>query len=243
MDAPRTSGSPLLPKPVDQFRDYEHANPRVAEFYKLNHANQTLQFVLDKKREYLPRARKTMTVWESLDYLNMLVDDSDPDIDFTQIEHALQTAEAIRAANQPRWFIVTGLVHDLGKILCLFGEPQWAVVGDTFPVGCGFSPTIVHSEFFKEIHERGNALDTEQKLQEFFGRFGVDAAAFKTAFDSFAVHAKLQRADELNRRYRIGSVPTLIVNGKYTTADSQITNQEDLLELASVLAAAEHAAK
>jgi inositol oxygenase len=85
----------------------------------------------------------------------------------------LQTAEAIRAANQPRWFIVTGLVHDLGKILCLFGEPQWAVVGDTFPVGCQFSPTIVYSDFFKNnpdsfvpeyqtecgIYERGCGLD------------------------------------------------------------------------------------
>ena len=101
----------------------------------------------------------------------------------------------------------------------------------------------MHGEFFKEIHERGNALDTEQKLQEFFGRFGVDAAAFKTAFDSFAVHAKLQRADELNRRYRIGGVPTLIINGKFTTEDSQIANQEDLLELANVLAATEHAGK
>ena len=101
----------------------------------------------------------------------------------------------------------------------------------------------MHSEFFREIHERGNALDTEEKLQEFFGRFGVDAAAFKTAFDSFAVHAKLQRADELNRRYRIGGVPTLIVNGKYTTEDSQTAKQEDLLELVNLLAAAEHAGK
>jgi protein dithiol oxidoreductase (disulfide-forming) len=101
----------------------------------------------------------------------------------------------------------------------------------------------MHSEFFREIHERGNPLDTEQKLQEFFGRFGVDAAAFKTTFDSFAVHTKLQRADELNRRYRISSVPTLIVNGKYTTADSQIGSYEELLELVTALAAAEHAAK
>jgi thiol:disulfide interchange protein DsbA len=99
----------------------------------------------------------------------------------------------------------------------------------------------MHSEFFKEIHERGNSLETEQKLQEFFGRFGVDATAFKTAFDSFAVHAKLQRADELNRRYRIGGVPTLIINGKYTTEGSQTANYDDLLELATVLAAAEHA--
>jgi inositol oxygenase len=42
------------------------------------------------------------------------------------------------------------LIHDLGKILCLFGEPQWAVVGDTFPVGCAFSDKIVFAEFFAD---------------------------------------------------------------------------------------------
>jgi thiol:disulfide interchange protein DsbA len=98
----------------------------------------------------------------------------------------------------------------------------------------------MHSEFFREIHERGNTLDTEAQLQEFFGRFGVDAAAFKTAFDSFAVHAKLQRADELSRRYRIDSVPTIVVNGKYTTDGSSAGSYEDLLALVDELTAAEH---
>ncbi|MCH7750743.1 MAG: hypothetical protein IH898_01105, partial [Planctomycetes bacterium] len=57
--------------------------------------------------------------------------------------------EAIRADGQPDWFVLAGLIHDLGKILCLFGEPQWAVVGDTFPVGCAFSDRIVYPEFFE----------------------------------------------------------------------------------------------
>lgn len=99
----------------------------------------------------------------------------------------------------------------------------------------------LHSNFFREIHERGNMLDSEAKLQEFFGRFGVDAAAFKTTFDSFAVQAKLQRADELSRRYRIGSVPTIIVNGKYTTDGGQAGSYDDLLALIDELAAAERA--
>ncbi len=138
-----------LGKPADQFRNYAaEARDTVKEFYRLNHTHQTLDFVLGKKREYLSLNRKRMKVWEALEYLDTLVDDSDPDVDFTQIEHALQTAEAIRRANQPRWFIVTGLIHDLGKILCLFGEPQWAVVGDTFPVGCAFSEKCVYPEFF-----------------------------------------------------------------------------------------------
>jgi inositol oxygenase len=89
-----------------------------------------------------------MSVWEALDYLNTLVDDSDPDTNLSQIEHLLQTSEAIRRDGRPRWFILTGLIHDLGKVLCLYGEPQWAVVGDTFPVGCAYSDKIVYPQFF-----------------------------------------------------------------------------------------------
>ena len=142
--------SPAAPgKNAADFRNYAaEARDTVKEFYRLNHTHQTLDFVQEKKANYLSLSRKRMTVWEALEFLDTLVDDSDPDVDFTQIEHALQTAESIRRANQPRWFIVTGLVHDLGKILCLYGEPQWAVVGDTFPVGCQFSNTCVYPEFF-----------------------------------------------------------------------------------------------
>jgi thiol:disulfide interchange protein DsbA len=97
----------------------------------------------------------------------------------------------------------------------------------------------MHAEFFREIHERGNALDSEAKLLAFFGRFGVDATAFQSAFDSFAVQAKLQRADELNRRYRIQSVPTIIVNGKYTTSGDGVGNYEEWLQVVDELVAAE----
>ncbi len=138
-------------RPREEFRNYA-APPRetVRDFYRLNHRHQTLDFVLQKKQQYLPPRRREMGVWEAMEFLNTLIDDSDPDADFSQIEHLVQTAEAIRRDGHPRWFVLTGLIHDLGKILCLFGEPQWAVVGDTFPVGCPFSEKIVFSEFFAE---------------------------------------------------------------------------------------------
>lgn len=138
-------------KKAAEFRNYRaEARACVREFYRLNHRHQSLDFVLAKKREYLPLARRRMGVWEAMEFLNTLVDDSDPDTELSQIEHLLQTAEAVRNDGHPRWFILTGLIHDLGKILCLFGEPQWAVVGDTFPVGCRFSDTIVFPEFFAD---------------------------------------------------------------------------------------------
>ena len=143
-------GQPASPdKDQDAYRNYDNpARDTVREFYRLNHTHQTYDFVRQKEGEWLGLDRTEMSVWEAFDFLNALVDDSDPDIDLSQMQHLLQTAEAIRADGHPDWFVLTGLIHDLGKVLCLWGEPQWAVVGDTFPVGCAFSKKIVYPEFF-----------------------------------------------------------------------------------------------
>jgi len=95
-----------------------------------------------------------MTIWEAISKLDTVVDDSDPDADFPQIFHALQTGEELRKLYPDiEWLPLVGLIHDLGKILLLpeyGGEPQWAVVGDSYPVGCQFSSKIVCPEFLKE---------------------------------------------------------------------------------------------
>ncbi len=138
-------------KAAEEFRNYDKpARDSVREFYKLNHTYQTYEFVSEKKNNYLKFDKKEMPVWNAFDFLNKLVDDSDPDTDLDQFQHLLQTSEAIRADGHPDWMVLAGLFHDMGKVLCLFGEPQWAVVGDTFPVGCAYSDKIVFSEFFKE---------------------------------------------------------------------------------------------
>src|SRR5271163_4520374 len=138
-------------KARDDYRNYDNpARDTVRDFYRLNHRCQTFDFVRQKKQEFLRFDRRQMTVLEALDFLDTLVDDSDPDISLSQREHLLQTAETIRAAGHEDWFVLTGLIHDLGKVLCLFGEPQWAVVGDTFPVGCAFSDKVVFPEYFAD---------------------------------------------------------------------------------------------
>ncbi len=145
-------------KSEEEFRQYdEHANPGVAEFYRINHEQQTVDYVLGKEKEYFGLTRSKKTIWEAGEYLNTLVDDSDPDTDLTQMEHLLQTSEAIRRDGHPRWMIATGFVHDLGKCLCLYGEPQWGVVGDTFPVGCAWSEQIVFPEYFAANPDRNVA--------------------------------------------------------------------------------------
>lgn len=138
-------------KQKEEFRNYDKpARPSVREFYRLNHTYQTLDFVKAKKEEFAPGKHQQMSIWEAAEFLNTLIDDSDPDTDLSQIQHLLQASEAIRKDGHPDWFVLTGFIHDLGKILCLWDEPQWAVVGDTFPLGCAFSDKIVFPEFFSE---------------------------------------------------------------------------------------------
>ena len=128
-----------------------------------------------------------MTVWQALEYLDTLVDDSDPDIELPQIEHLLQTAEAIRRDGHPRWFILTGLIHDLGKILCLFGEPQWAVVGDTFPLGCQFSDKIVFHKFFDDNADSANP-EYSTPLGIYEAGCGLDAVTMSWGHDEYLYH-------------------------------------------------------
>ncbi|MCF6283960.1 MAG: inositol oxygenase [Candidatus Hydrogenedentes bacterium] len=150
-------------KAKDAFRNYDDpARDTVREFYRINHERQTLALVKEKKAKFAPGQHGTMGIWEAMEFLDTLVDDSDPDTEMSQIQHLLQTAEGIRKDGHPDWFILTGLIHDLGKVLCLYGEAQWAVVGDTFPVGCAFSDKIVYPEFFAENPDTANPkLTTE----------------------------------------------------------------------------------
>jgi inositol oxygenase len=179
--------------PGHGFRDYASpSRPSVRQFYRLNHRHQTLEFVRRKKREYLPPRRETTTVWEALSSLDSLVDDSDPDTSLSQIEHALQTAEAIRADGHPRWFVVTGLIHDLGKMLCSFGEPQWAVVGDTFPVGCAFSRRIVYPELFAENPDV-QVPDYRTRLGIYEEGCGLDQVHLSWGHDEYLYHVVRDR--------------------------------------------------
>ncbi len=134
-------------------RDYTSPGRDTVEtFYRLNHRHQTFNFVAQQHKRFItaPPKTHTMTWLEALTYLDTLIDDSDPDTALSQLQHLLQTAEAIRKDNREDWFVLTGFIHDLGKILCLSGEPQWSVVGDTFPVGCQFSDKIVYPHFFDD---------------------------------------------------------------------------------------------
>lgn len=153
-------------KEVEQFRNYTNSeyHERVKDTYRENHIKQTVEAVEQLEREVCSLRKAKMSLWEALDVLDEVVDESDPDTNVVQTMHLLQTGEAIRKdwpGEEYDWFHLTGFLHDVGKLLVhkkFYNLPQWAVVGDTFPVGCKFSKKNVFPEFAEENPDFHNPL-------------------------------------------------------------------------------------
>ncbi|XP_068025806.1 inositol oxygenase isoform X2 [Melanerpes formicivorus] len=125
MSSPRTD--PGTGESRAGLRNYSEGKllERVYGTYKLMHTNQTVDFVQKKLAQYGSCSLRRMGAMEVLELLDQVVDESDPDVDFPNSLHAYQTAEGIRRAHPDKdWFHLVGLLHDLGKVLVLFGEPQ-----------------------------------------------------------------------------------------------------------------------
>lgn len=107
----------------------------------------------------------------------------------------------------------------------------------------------LHGEVFKEIQVNGDQLvapdpsdeaATERMQTAFAKKEGISESAFKAAYHSMGVEARLQRADELVQRYRIDGVPTFVINGKYIADVHSAGGPDRLLSLVNDLAAQEH---
>jgi len=145
----------------EDYRNYGNSTRQkiVEHHYETMRQNQTLEFVLRMKAKFSQFNNAEMTIFEAMDALGDFVDASDPDTEDPNVFHLYQTAEGLRAAGEPDWMQLVGLIHDLGKLLYKFsngadgqdgnGGDQWGLVGDTFIVGCRLPEGIVFPQFNK----------------------------------------------------------------------------------------------
>ena len=119
---------------------------RVHRHYTLMRTHQTVAFVERMERKWENFDHAHLTIREAFDKLEGYMDSSDPDNELPNVIHALQTAEGMRQAGEPDWMQLIGLLHDMGKIMFVWGDAadgqegtadgaQWALGGDTFVVG------------------------------------------------------------------------------------------------------------
>ena len=64
------------------------------------------------REEYAKLNKAEMSIWEAIELLDNFVDETDPDLEEPQIQHMLQTAEAIRKDYPSEdWLHLTALIH------------------------------------------------------------------------------------------------------------------------------------
>lgn len=78
----------------------------------------------------------------------------------------------------------------------------------------------VHRAVFEAIHVGRLQLDKEDKIADFVEKQGIDRKKFLEIFNSFSVQSKANRVRGMQEAYRIESVPTIAVDGRYITSPS-----------------------
>ena len=224
-----------LEKDKTQFRQYEDACDRVKNFYREQHEKQTVAYNLKARNDLRAKTRAKMTIWQAIEKLNTLIDESDPDTSLSQIEHLLQSAEAIRRDGKPRWFQLTGLIHDLGKLLFFYdAQGQWDVVGDTFPVGCAFDDKIIYPGTFENNPDSKDPI-YNTKYGIYTPGCGMDNIMLSWGHDEYLYHICKEQSrlpDEALAMIRYHSFYPWHSEGAYSWA----MNEKDEKMLAAVKA-------
>ena len=173
---------------MTEFRVYKTNTPQY-ELYKQMHKYQTLDYVIKKKKQYSVLNNQKLSMKDALSQLDNFIDPSDPDLDIPNSIHAYQTAERIRKLHpENKELQLTGLIHDVGKILFTFGEPNWAIVGDTYVVGCKFPESIVYYETLQDNPE----FKTYDKLGIYKEKCGLDNLHISFGHDEYLYQVLLQ---------------------------------------------------
>ncbi len=164
-------------KETKEFRNYNQLaiDDAVRDHYRKMRKNQTYDYVQRMHHKYLT-FDKPLMLWDAIERLNDLIDVSDPDINLPNVHHLIQSAEAIREDGRPEWMQLVGLIHDLGKVMFMWGcdedgtsqAEQWGMVGDIFAVGCPLPDSCVFPEF--------NSLNPDMQDPRYNAGLGIYSA-------------------------------------------------------------------
>lgn len=96
----------------------------------------------------------------------------------------------------------------------------------------------LQAKVFDAVHKQHLQLDQPDVAAEWAAKNGVDAAKFKSIYNSFGMQSKVAQANRLAEQYKIDGVPTLGVNGQYLTSVSLTQSEAKTFAAANALIAA-----
>jgi thiol:disulfide interchange protein DsbA len=78
----------------------------------------------------------------------------------------------------------------------------------------------MHAKVFNAVHQQHIRLNKDDAIIDWVAKNGIDRTAFLNAWNSFGVNIKLRQLDKLIAAYKVESVPTIIVDGRWMTSPS-----------------------
>jgi thiol:disulfide interchange protein DsbA len=91
----------------------------------------------------------------------------------------------------------------------------------------------VHQKIFAAIHDKKRKLADVDAMADFLDEQGVDAQKYRQTIKSFAVQTRVNRAEEMARRFSITGVPAIVVNGAWRTGRTH--DYQEMLTLVDFL--------
>ncbi|MEP7298726.1 MAG: thiol:disulfide interchange protein DsbA/DsbL [Burkholderiales bacterium] len=90
-------------------------------------------------------------------------------------------------------------------------------------------------KIFNAVHIDRLHLDKPADIAALVGKSGIDSAKFLDVLNSFSVATSVARAKKLAAAYKLDSVPTMMVNGRYSTSPSQAGGSEQTIAVVDFL--------
>ena len=90
-------------------------------------------------------------------------------------------------------------------------------------------------KIFNAVHVERLHLDKPADIAALVGKSGIDSTKFLDVFNSFSVATSVTRAKKLAAAYKLDSVPTLAVNGRFRTSPSDAGSGDQALAVVDFL--------
>ena len=93
----------------------------------------------------------------------------------------------------------------------------------------------IHPKVFKAFHEQNVRLEKADGLAALATAIGIDKTKLNDSMNSFTIANKIAVANQQAKTYQVEGVPTLIVNGKFTTSPGMAKSEEKALKVVDAL--------
>ena len=80
----------------------------------------------------------------------------------------------------------------------------------------------MHGKVFDAVHKQRIRLNQDGPIIDWVSKNGIDRATFLNAWHSFGVQARLRGLDRVLGAYKVETVPTLVIDGRYVTSPGQV---------------------